>query len=337
MPEISSIVGQHFAFASGRIGTLQLLLLTQSDVDRMLGAHSGKEAEAILTELKLTSMIDQGIGKGEEILKAVGGWVRKEVESMSPLSKDPIFHILWLEEDAPLISYMLRNHHGLTSEISREPISGMTAYDPEALKALIEEGTEGTLPSHLIKFIKEMKNLSDITPQKIDASVAQFVANLQLKLARTSGSKEIRRYVSHRIDLINIRTAVRLLKEEMEDPQSLFLDGGTLNPKKLMSDLSQIVATVERSSLPVSLGEAVREGAEDTNVIEQGCSEVIASDIARMWNVPLTIDPLFAFAALTISQLRLLRVLLIAKRNGLSPQEVKKVLPPFLSASHYRI
>jgi len=81
----------------------------------------------------------------------------------------------------------------------------------------------------------------------------------------------------------------------------------------------------------------VREGAEDTNVIEQGCSEVIASDIARMWNVPLTIDPLFAFAALTISQLRLLRVLLIAKRNGLSPQEVKKVLPPFLSASHYRI
>jgi len=54
-----------------------------------------------------------------------------------------------------------------------------------------------------------------------------------------------------------------------------------------------------------------------------------------MWNIPLSIEPVFAFAALAQSQLALLRALIIGKRANLDPQTIKKMLPPFLSASHY--
>ena len=139
MTTTASLIGQQFAYAHGRTGVLQQLLLTQSDVDRLLGAAGGKEVEQILIELKMTSIIDQGIREGGEVLQAVSAWVRREVELMSPASKRPVFNILWMEGDAPLLAYLLKQAKGIAAETSTEPISGMTAYSPNALRALVQE------------------------------------------------------------------------------------------------------------------------------------------------------------------------------------------------------
>jgi len=88
MSALQSVIGQHFAYASGRTGVLQQLLLTASDRDRLLGAANLPEAESILTELKLTNPIEQGLKKSDEILLAIGAWVREEVEIMAPESRN---------------------------------------------------------------------------------------------------------------------------------------------------------------------------------------------------------------------------------------------------------
>jgi hypothetical protein len=306
---------------------LQQLLLTASDRDRLLGAADLKEAESILTELKLTSPIDQGLKKSDEILQAIGTWVRAEVETMAPESKRPAFHILWLEEDAPMLSYLLKKHHGLTSAVSTQPLSGMTTYSADALQQLVTEGIAGSLPSHLVEFIKEAKDIKDVTPQSIDSAVAQYVATLQLKLARASGSAALKSYVEHKIDLNNIRTALRKGND--------LIVGGSIAPKDLTGDLRSILTAVDRSSLPYDLSDPIRKAVDDPNALEHALSKVMADDIAHMWNIPLSIEPVFAFAALAQSQMKLLRVLLIGKRANMSPQEIKLMLPPFLSASHY--
>ncbi|MDP7477031.1 MAG: V-type ATPase subunit [Candidatus Peribacteraceae bacterium] len=330
MPELQSLIGQQFAFASGRTGVLQQLLLTAADRDRLLGCKDLPEAERILTELKLTNPIDQGLKKADEILQAVAEWVRGEVEDMSPIAKKPTFHILWLEEDEPIISFLLKKHHGLTSDVSKEPVSGMTTYEPEALRTLVESGEQNMLPEHLATFVREIKERTDWKPEQIDAAVSQYVANLQLTLARTSGSSLIRTYVRNKIDLTNIRTALRVT-----DDASSLMSGGSLNLQKVLGDAEGIAKEIEKSDLPNALADAVRSGDKDQNALEMSLSKVTADDIAHMWNVPLSIEPLFAFAALAHSQLKLLRALTIGKRAGLSPQEIKQMLPPFLSASHY--
>ena len=131
MSQLETLIGQQFAYAFGRTGVLQQLLLTQPDVDRLLGAHDRKDLEKILTELKLTNMIDQSISKSDEILQAVGSWIRSEVELMSPEEKRPVFNILWLKGDSALLSYLLKKHHKLTSIISKEPETSITSYNPE--------------------------------------------------------------------------------------------------------------------------------------------------------------------------------------------------------------
>ncbi|MDA1209026.1 MAG: hypothetical protein O2904_03265 [bacterium] len=289
----SPTIGQHFAFAHGRTGVLQQLLLTQSDVDRLLGASSGREVEKILTELKLTTNIDQGISDGNAILQATASWIRNEVEQMSPDASKSTFNILWLEGDAPILSYLIKDALNLTSAISTQPTSGLTAYDPEALRLLVQEKKPGTLPAHLVDFVTALLKREYLDPQTIDEEVACYIASVWTNLARTSGSKDIQSYVEHRI-AIN-ETQKQLRKGEVVTHKSFV----------------------------------------DPDNLEQGFSRITAHDIAKMWNTPLSIEPLFAFAATAIQQLKLVRMILIGKRNGLSPQEIKQALPPFLSASHY--
>jgi len=329
MSHISSLIGQHFAYASGRTGVLQQILLTESDKDRLLGAQNLDATEQILTELTITNAIDQGLRKADDILFALGLWTRNEVEQMTPENKRPTFHILWIEEYSPLLSYLLKKHAGLTSPASREPQSRIPAHEALELKKLIEEDEAGQLPRALISFVREMKERKDVTPESIDAAVAQYIADRQIQLARKSGSKEILLYVSHKIDLNNIRTALR------KAPSSAFLTGGTLHLEKAEGNTEAIAKAIDISDLPFTLGQAIRKNSDDPNALEMALSQVIAHDIAHMWNIPLSIEPVFAFAALAQSQLALLRALIIGKRANLDPQTIKKMLPPFLSASHY--
>ncbi|MCF7844668.1 MAG: V-type ATPase subunit [Kiritimatiellales bacterium] len=335
MPSSSTILGQHFAYAHGRMGVLKLLMLEQSDVDRLLGAKDLRETEKILTELKLTNVIDQGISEGHAMLEAVGSWMRNEVEKMSPISSNEIFGILWLENDAPLLSYLLKKDKGLSSEISQEPLNGMSMYDPDDLRSLVQDGTSGQLPKTLVTFVKTLKAKEELSAQEIDSAVTKFIVQMQNKLSKNSGSRSIAHYLAHRIDLFNIRTALRLSKKDTKEVLPFLIEGGTIDPKMLAGETDAIASAISRSSLSIFLPKDLESLLNDPIEFEQSAAHIIASDIAKMWNVPLSIDPLFAFAAITLGQLKLIRTILIAKNNELTPQETKRVLPPFITASSF--
>ncbi|MDD3896266.1 MAG: V-type ATPase subunit [Candidatus Peribacteraceae bacterium] len=333
MSQLASLIGQKFAYAYGRTGVLQQLLLDQSDTDRLLGTHGREEVEKIFTELKFTSKIDQDLTRGESILQALGAWVRREVEQMSPVEQRPVFHILWLSGDMALLSYLLKDFHGLTSAVSEAPEPPMTAYAPAALRALARGEQDESLPSYLTAFVQEMRALPSPTPQHIDACCTQFAAQLKLRLAQASGSSLIRRYVRHGIDLTNIRTSLRNYDESAVS--DALLAGGEIPVHQLLGGRANVLSAINRSSLPYELAESIEKLGEDPIALERTCASVLAQDIADMWNIPMSIEPLFAFAAIALSNIFLMRTILIGKANGLPPQEIKKILPPFIPSTHF--
>lgn len=335
MTSLASIVGQQFAFAHGRIGVLQQRLLSRTDLDRLLGAHGMQEAAQIVTELAFTAGIDQALRDPTAVLAALERWVRDEVNGMAPKDLVRTFDILWLDADGALLAYALKAHHGLVSPISREP-SGMTAYDADTLRAAVR-GEETDLPATMRRCIDDLRAAESPTPRQIDVGTARCVAAERLRLAHASGSTLIRTYVRHAIDLTNLRTALRLLDERSADAADSLLAGGSIPLSAWKGSRNDIAGTVARSSLPLplQLAAAVRSTDADRNATEQAMAAVEAADLGDMWNVPLSVEPPFAFAAIALLQLRLLRAILIGKRNGLSPQDIKQLLPPFLSSSRY--
>ena len=141
MFQTSSLIGQKYAFAHGRIATLRQMLMTSSDVFRLVGSHGMQDLEQILTELRITDEIDQSLRNADAILDALNTWLRTEVEQMVLPEQAKVFRILWLENDVPLVAYLLKKRHGFTSPISREPASALSSFDPEALRAMIGNGS----------------------------------------------------------------------------------------------------------------------------------------------------------------------------------------------------
>ena len=335
MSASSAIVGQDYAYAHGRIGVLQQLLLSQSDIDRLLGTHDLKELQRVLTELKLTNKIDQGVADRDAILLSLGGWIRTEVEHMASEESHDIFSILWLEGDGPLIAYLLKKRLGMTSAISQEPVSALHAWDQDRLRDLVLKDNHHTLlPDEINAFVQETAAMHDLSPEMIDTRTAQFIAGMRLKMAKQSGSTAIRMYVRHQIDQQNIRTAMRTQQTPEEERKKFFINGGTIKVKDLTGDRKHLATVIRNADLGYGLADAVEKNA-DANTLERALSDILAEDIAVMWNIPLRVEPLFAFAALALSHVRLLRVITIGKASRLSPQEIKKMLPPFIPATHY--
>jgi len=330
----ATFLGQHYAFAHGRLGVLRQSLLTQSDVNRLLGARDAREAGQILTELKLTAGIDQSLRTADAILAALAGWIRSEVEDMVKESKRGAFDILWIADELPLLAYLLKKRAGLTSAISVEPtlsVGGRT----DALRALVLEDATDGLSEELVAFVQSVTAMKDISPETIDALVAGYGARERLRLARASDSSLVVRYVKHSIDAQNLRTALRLLNEKEEDPLRFLLDGGTIPREKFAVSFEGIRTAVASSDLHFHLLKALTSDIERPTALETGLSDLLAKDMEDMWQVALGLEAPFAFAATALSQLRLLRAIMLGKRNELSPQDIKQILPPFVGSSRF--
>lgn len=319
------LIQQHFAFAHGRIGVLTQHLLTQGDLDRLLGSADLKDAERVLTEIKWTSSIDQSLHTTDATLNALRQWLFKEIRLMVPASRMHTFDILWLDEDAPHLSYLLKKRHRLTLDEYISPVQ------PIAF-------TLDNLPPHLQDIARDSLRWTDPTAIQIDMAVAKWAALTKRTLAKKSGSPGILHFVIHTIDLHNIRTAVRIiLRKGMVDASDdpWFFPGGSIPPPTLKGDFTRLRRAIDVSPLAFTLIEEHLNLADDPGSFERALAQVTARDITEMWNVPLSIDPVFAFSALVLQHLRVLKVLLMGKRNALSPQEIKYLLPPFIPFSHY--
>lgn len=269
----------------------------------------------------------------KELVPSMERWLKEEVEKMSPPDKRDVFNILWLREDMPVLAYYLKKYHGQSSPISKDPPAAVTMYDIRQVKALILEGKNDhqTLPNDLVRFIEKIKSRTNISPQEIDSEVAQFVAQTQMRIARRSGSRLIKRYASHLIDLQNIRTSRRLSSDQMA--RFHFVEGGEIDIDLLTQDIDKMSVLIRQSSLPDSVLKSIGSGDESAVVLERGLNRGLAHDIAEMRSIPLSIEPIFAFAVIALSHILLIRTILIGKAAKLSGQDISTMLPPFFSTS----
>lgn len=331
----SSTFGQHYSYGYGRVGVLQQELLQPQDVDRLLASRNEQELVKSLMELKMSSHVDY-TADAHRFIEGLERWLAHEVRTMAPADRRDIFDILWLKGDSPLIAYLLKRHHGFTSAISSEPLAGATAYEPSDLRALVEQDKPALLPPELVSFVRHVKALTSVSPQEIDTLVAQFVVDRQLALARKSGSKPIELYVAHHIDLMNIRTARRL--KERDAPTDHLLKGGEMDIRSFSLDPARLASLVRGSSLPSAVADAIAFAADsmDSSVeLERGLAMAIAHDIALMRDYVLSIEPIFAFGAVALSQLKLLRTIIVGKSTHLPADEIRKLLPPYISTSPF--
>ncbi len=322
---------QMHAFGFGRVGVLQELLLSQSDVERLVQSSSEKELAKAMSELKIALHVPYS-SHPHEFINSIEIWLSSELSQLVE-EKDAkaVFDILWMKDDTSFVSYLLKKHHNFTSSIATEPHVGAMAYSKELYRECIEKGDFSRVPESLALWLNALRTRTDLSPQEIDTLVAENFAMEQVGRAEKV-SPLIVEYVKHHIDLQNIRTAQRLSRGKTPLAPYL-LHGGTIAVEHFSEDLTQLATLVKNSELKTILSSA--SAADDFILLERALVKEIADDLAKMRSHILSIEPLFAFGAIAVSQLKVLRTILVGKSAGLSAEEMKLLLPPFLSASPF--
>lgn len=331
MKPTSAMSGKDCSFATGRIAVLQQRLLSLADVDRLIGAHQASDLPRIFQDVKFTSAVMHDVSSIDEIVARMEQWLRTELESMLPSHYHDALNILWLREDAPLIAGLLKQHFGFAPKKPLD-VRSPSAHDPKLLEALIlRDETDEAIPEHLSLFVHKQKTKPNQTPSLIDASVSRYVARTQTELAKASGSALLIAYVRHLIDLQNLRIATRM--QETDDAAKHLLPGGEADVAKLIGDKKNAIAALRGTSLHRSIMNEFERASSSTIAIERGLVKGLAHDIAAMRSNLLGFESAFAFAIIALSQLRIIHTVIIGKNAGLSPAEIRDILPPLLSTS----
>jgi hypothetical protein len=214
MITIPHTLGQHFAYALGRLGVLEAQLLKTTDIDRLLGAHEGAEAVKMLRDIDFVA-VPEADESFQGTLNATTKLLKENVEKMSPESHHFIFNILWIEGDRAQLSYELKEKHSFVSSIAVKP-------EPP-----VSSGFELELEQSFSK------------PQEIDDVVAASCNEEKMKLAKRSGSSLIQKYVQKTIELEELRTKMRTEDSDLES--IAFEKEGMAQLGELLVDMQRIM------------------------------------------------------------------------------------------------
>lgn len=321
------IPGTTYAYAYGRIGTLQNLLLTEADRNRLLGADNGQDAASILTELNLSSLVDQGIKHAPALLAAIEQWLEREAYGMTPEHKRGALAILWMDSIAAKLSLALKQKQHLN--VQPDPLKDVLGETEEyaAWQEFIEKGQTSTLPAIAVQLLQRLPRIPT-SAREIDQVVHTAAADFSVAAAKRSGSKAIVEYVQNNIDCKNVLNYLRFTKQFAE----YFVPGGNIALSRF-SSVESLATAIDSISLSYRLSAALRNDARDE--VEAICSDIRRNDLAHMWNTPLTIEPVFAFAATALNHINYVRNVIIGKYNDIDPQHIKQMLPAFMPASAF--
>lgn len=342
MNELTSITGQHFAFAHGRLSVLIGNLLTRTDVDRFLGAPDFKTAKHMLDDLKFIEF-SSGNETVDEVLSQALNRARSESERMVPRARRDLLNILWLQYDVPYLAFRIKELKGMTSDVASMSAFLHTAYPREAWEAALAGKTRADLPPEMLSVVHALVHAQNASPQDIDRALAKAEAKTSLRIARKSGDGLTVEYVRHTIDLMNVRIFQR---GDARNFAEEFIPGGLLPLTAFTGDrVSYRKALIKtpygfkmKSDLHGFDSDRFNRSSpppEEWTNLEQAIAQTRLDDLRAMWNQTLGPGPVFAYMNTIIDQVNLLRAILIGKKAQFTPQDIKKILPPLVSASYY--
>jgi len=322
----------NFTQAVARLRVLETRLLNKVKIDRMIDSTSAEEVLKILQETEYASLM--GIVKRPEdynlLLKEELNRVYSLMYSVSP---DPaIVDIMSLKYDYHNIKVMLKGK-ALDKDLSYMLIPVGTV-DIEKLKLyMITEDYRELNPSMreaIIKSEEVYKELKD--PQKIDIILDQYMYTDMLARAKETKNNFIINYVVRSIDFSNIKSVIRLKKQEKDVKflKEVILLGGDIAVDILIRAFDEPIENMAAKFASSKYGEVVRLGLEEyiktgkLSLLEKFSENYIMKDLKTAKYVTFGPEPIFAYIAAKETEIKVIRIIMVGKLNKVETAVIRE-------------
>ncbi len=316
-----------YTYAGPRAKALQNKLLSENELEMLLSAKSFEEAYKNLHQTFFYNYITKQTPQNlPYILESVVEDAKKTLISIAP--KPHLLDVLWLKYDFYNLGAIIKS---TMKSIPEEEIEKMCfksgKYPPQLLVKKYTEGKMIDTNVHLLHAAKEAKNYKEVSDIGRAMNINYFRAVKEI--AENNSDQFVKKYISLIIDLFNVRANLRALSygKENEPPYPIFISGGsfkreaTENKEELLKKFSCIGG---ESACKECTDEYKETGS--LRMIEKRCDEHITQFIKESSYNAFSIAPLFSYFQGVKNNVQIVRIILVAKRTGMSEYDLRKIL-----------
>ena len=316
---------------SARVRAMETTLLTAERMERLLEARSDEEVSKLLQDCGYPELD----AARPEAMDAALSQAREELlTDLGDGAPDPRYiDIFKLKYDYHNAKAILKAAAMGTSP--DRMLMDMGRIGAAELKTAVESGELDKLSGALPAAVAEAKSVLDTIrdPQLSDIVLDRWMYRDMAQVAEDTGSQFLRGYVETQIDAANLRALIRTLRmgKNADFLAGVLFESGTMEPAAILAaanhpagGLNEIYGPT-RFAQAAEAGEAALKGGSLTE-FEKRCDDAVSDYLAGAQMIPFGEAPLLAYLAARETEYTNIRILLMGRAAGLSPEVIRSRL-----------
>lgn len=333
-----------YAYAVGRIRVLETRLLNRTVLQRMLEADSTKATLEALSDTEYEASLSR-IESERDFEIALREELERVYKLIDELTQDKeltdIFRVKWdfhnlkvLLKSKYLQSFADTETHS-TNVSDILVLSGLEALSELEEAVMSENGDKSRLPQYLQAAIIEVESESeaDIDPQLIDIILDKHAQSLNYHRA-SEYSEFLQGYFQIAIDLYNIKNflRVKILNKDRDFLSKVLLDNGTLKTELFLEQFEDSVenfaSAIKRTNYYELVTEGIQSWIENNSLatLEKLSDNYLLNYIKPAKFAILGVEPLLGYLLAKEHEMKLIRIIMIGKLNGLPSESISERL-----------
>lgn len=319
-----------FTQAVSRIWVLETRLLDKAKIDRMIEAPSATEVLRILNETEYAN-VSTNVKRPEdyeEILTAELSRVYKLVYEISPVKE--VVKVMSLKYDYHNIKVILKEKvlgkdfsHMLIRLGSLDIQDTRNKVNTDNYKSL--NGNLGKAVAEALKTFEETKD-----PQKIDIIIDKYMFIELIEIKDSLDYKFIDNLVKAMIDSTNIRTLLRIKKQNKgkEFAEEVIVNGGAIDKSKLVNLLHESPENIMNKLQSTIYSDLVKEGIEgyiqtnSANLLEKLSDNYIMTLMKGAKLVTFGPERILSYIYAKETEIKVIRIIMVGKLNNIAEEVI---------------
>ncbi len=321
-PKTKKIKDTDYLTISARIRGMENTLMNRDKMEQLLETHSDEEVTRILQEYGYPTFSLADPEELDEAFSNVRRNIWKDLEQSMP---DPRYlDVFRMKYDYHNVKAVLKAEAMHTSPDSMLSDQGRVPAE-EVKRYVSSRGAEGELPPILAEASKEARQVLESTrdPQLCDMVLDRARFQEELRVAEVTGSRFLQGYVRDCIDAANLQTLVRCLRvrKSKEFLAQALIEGGDISTDVL----THVEGRDGRALAAIYQTPGFKAAAEASSVkgFEKSCDDAVTAYLADSQLIAFGEAPVINYIAALETEFTNLRIILLGRKAGLSPMEIR--------------
>ena len=323
-----------FTQAVSRIWVLENRLLDKTKVERMIESTSASEVLRILNETEYAN-VSSNVKRAEdyeEILTAELKRIYDLVYEMSPVKE--IVKIMSLKYDYHNAKVLLK------AKVLGKDLSSMLIklgnLDLQEIKRKIDSDNLKSINGILGKGIQEAMKVFEETkdPQKIDIIIDKYMYEELVEINKSLNYKFIDNLVKAMIDSTNIRTLLRIKKQNKgrSFAEEVIFNGGAIDSNKLVLLLNESPENIMSRLQTTIYSSLIKEGfegyiaTESASLLEKLSDNYIMDLMKSSKLVTFGPERLLSYIYAKETEIKVIRIIMVGKLNNIAEEVIRERL-----------